>query len=103
MPARRPELTLETAQSCIRRRCLSPSVQDLVGVEAEWLTFDADLGSGRPRPADVEASPLANGSAISYEPGGQFELSTAPFDAPEKAWAALRADRGAAEASLRDR
>jgi len=60
---------------------VGPSGRCRVGVELEWLTVRADDPT---RPADPAAvrqvsdtvGPLPGGSRVSYEPGGQLELSS---------------------------
>jgi len=78
-----------------------------VGAELEWLVVDrrdpqarpelervrvAAAGAARPASGTVTDRPLPGGSALSTEPGGQLELSSAPRRGPAAAVKALRAD-----------
>src|SRR5439155_14419926 len=68
-----------------------------VGVELEWLAFD---GPDRSRPAPFETmadvagglEPLPAGGRITFEPGGQLELSSAPWPDVATAIAATASD-----------
>ncbi|RCV56836.1 ergothioneine biosynthesis glutamate--cysteine ligase EgtA [Marinitenerispora sediminis] len=86
--------------------CFKTGPPGRVGVESEWLVLDPR----RPReavPLDrlaavvAEAGPLPAGSAITYEPGGQLELSSLPQDGPAAAHAAMTADLDHVESRLR--
>lgn len=86
----------------------------LVGVELEWLTRTAD--GRRPDASSLAAAlgphaptslspgsphvPLPGGSAVTVEPGGQVELSSAPLPSVEDLWAALEADARSLRALL---
>lgn len=68
---------------------------DLVGVELEWPLHRAGDVTARPRYADLAAldgAVLDAGSRITIEPGGQVELSTAPFSGVAEALRAARID-----------
>jgi glutamate--cysteine ligase len=60
---------------------MAPSGRCQVGVELEWLTVRTDdpgrpADSRRVRDAASALGPLPGGSRITYEPGGQIELSS---------------------------
>lgn len=67
-----------------------------VGVEAEFFVIDDNDQQRVPDPAELRAAltgaPLPGGSALSFEPGGQLELSAPPAAGPLPAIAALAAD-----------
>jgi glutamate--cysteine ligase len=90
-------LTENDVHDYIRGICFKTGPPGRVGAETEWLVTD----TARPRhhvPLDLlrsladQAGPLPNGSAVTYEPGGQLELSSPPFPGPAAAHAALAAD-----------
>ncbi|MFC7329693.1 ergothioneine biosynthesis glutamate--cysteine ligase EgtA [Marinactinospora rubrisoli] len=89
----------------VRGICFKTGPPGRVGVEAEWLVHDPRR-PGEPVPLDhlsaivAEAGPPPAGSAITYEPGGQLELSSPPQDGPAAAHAALTADLDHVEAPL---
>lgn len=67
----------------VGRTCFKTGPPRLVGLEAEWHVVDRRcLGDPVPlsrlRAAVDRSVPLPAGSTVSYEPGGQLELSTAP-------------------------
>ncbi|PZG08656.1 ergothioneine biosynthesis glutamate--cysteine ligase EgtA [Nonomuraea aridisoli] len=59
------------------RRCLRPAAGDRVGVELEFLVFDRTDPTRQVPSARVEGAlpRLAGGSRVTFEPGGQLELS----------------------------
>lgn len=86
MPAAQPTLTLRGVLGYVEEHCTAP-VTGKVGLELEWLTFATD-GSDRRltidelrdavRSTSTEAGLLPSGSRLTFEPGGQLEISTAP-------------------------
>ncbi len=76
-------LTPRAAEEHVRRACFATGPPGRTGVELEWLVHDA-ADPHRPVPAERVRQALAPlpvlpcGGAVSYEPGGQLELSTAP-------------------------
>jgi glutamate--cysteine ligase len=96
MPLPRPTLTLADAVERIHECCRAPAHgAGLVGVEVEWFV----IPRGRPEElADHEVvraaveGPLPGGSRITWEPGGQLELSSRPLDGPGEACAVLAGD-----------
>ena len=60
----------------------APATRDQVGIELEWLTGyrgDQRLSLDQAQAVVADLSPLPRGSRITIEPGGQLELSSAPF------------------------
>jgi glutamate--cysteine ligase len=75
-----------------------PASQTRLGIEIEWQTISLDEPS-RPPPFDLLASTanavtLDGGSRVTFEPGGQVELSSRPLPGFD-AHAAIAADAGA--------
>ncbi|WP_068923321.1 ergothioneine biosynthesis glutamate--cysteine ligase EgtA [Planobispora rosea] len=90
------------------RDCFSPAgdraaAGDRVGIELEFLVFDrADVTRHVPRARVEEALPrLPGGSRVTFEPGGQLELS-GPAGPLAEAVAGLQADVAAVRGALRE-
>jgi len=72
-----------------------PAGPERVGVELEMLAMGRD---GRRAPHDVVVAvveslgPLASGTTLTFEPGGQLELSTPPVASVDEACTGLEAD-----------
>jgi ergothioneine biosynthesis glutamate--cysteine ligase EgtA len=98
-------LTMAMARDRIRERCFRPGTAGLVGLELEWHVFDR-TDPQRIVPLDllVEVTSgmgtLPGGSSITFEPGGQLELSSPPCDGVDAACAALAVDHDAVAAAL---
>jgi len=81
VPASRPELTADDVDAYVRDHCFAPSEEDRIGLELEWLTVD---GRNDRRPASIErvrkllGDRLPGGTTVTFEPGGQLELSAPP-------------------------
>ncbi|GAA4224007.1 glutamate--cysteine ligase [Streptosporangium album] len=84
------------------RGCFLGSTGDQVGVELEFLVFDrGDPGRQVPVARTADAlPPLPGGSRVTFEPGGQLELSGPAGSLPD-AIALLAADVEAARTALR--
>lgn len=85
------------------RRCFLGSPGDQVGIELEFLVFDRTapaLQVPMARIADA-LPPLPGGSLVTFEPGGQLELSGPPGSLPG-AIALLTADVNTVRRALRD-
>ncbi|WP_406319470.1 ergothioneine biosynthesis glutamate--cysteine ligase EgtA [Streptosporangium sp. NBC_01639] len=85
------------------RGCFLGPAGDQVGVELEFLVFDRE-DPGRQVPVARTADalpPLPGGSRVTFEPGGQLELSGPAGPLPE-AIAGLTADVDATRAALRE-
>ncbi|MFC4560777.1 ergothioneine biosynthesis glutamate--cysteine ligase EgtA [Nocardiopsis mangrovi] len=90
-------LTENDVHEYIRGICFKTGPPGSVGAETEWLITDPTRPE-EPVALDLvsclvdQAGPPPNGSAVSYEPGGQLELSSPPLNGPASAHAALAAD-----------
>ena len=105
MPSKTPSFPVEDAVRFIQEQSFSargdrgPVGSPLgahAGVEVEWLTFSlADPGShvplGATRAAVAAAGALPGGCRVTFEPGGQLELSS-PADLPPGACQAVAED-----------
>ncbi|MGC0362797.1 glutamate--cysteine ligase [Rhodococcus sp. 27YEA15] len=96
------------AEAFVGGVCFKLGPPRLIGAELEWLTT---AGPGGSRPAlddlaqalgpyaptsiadDSPARPLPGGSLVSVEPGGQIELSSAPYTSAGAVCEFLEADR----------
>ncbi|GAT69882.1 cysteine ligase [Planomonospora sphaerica] len=90
-------LTEDDVYDHVHGICFKTGPPGLTGIESEWLVTDpARPGEHVPLPrltaAVQAASPLPSGSAVTYEPGGQLELSSPPLPGPAAARRALEAD-----------
>jgi glutamate--cysteine ligase len=105
MPVSRPELTPESVDAFVRERCFAPSATDRVGVELEWLTIDERRPDEPVEPARVinllGAHGLPHGSRVSFEPGGQVEISSPPETTVADACRVAADDLAVAGAALR--
>ena len=75
-----------------------------VGLEMEWLVFDrtdatAPVAVERVRSA-IGDTPLPSGGSVSFEPGGQLEISTVRFENAQAALTALDDDHAEASGRL---
>lgn len=100
----RPHRTLTTeALRAEAEAQFAPSGADLVGIELEWPVHRHGDLAYRPAPEDLPALGAATmpaGGRITFEPGGQIELSTAPFPGVGEALRAARLDSRAVVAHL---
>lgn len=101
-----PLTSRESARDYVDSVCFTYGPPRLIGAELEWLT--AGPGGVRPEPADLRgalgphsprqidpyspATPLAQGSLVTVEPGGQIELSSAPRPSAREVCDDLSAD-----------
>ncbi|GAA2418922.1 ergothioneine biosynthesis glutamate--cysteine ligase EgtA [Actinomadura vinacea] len=90
-------LTVDEVYQHIRGVCFKNGPPGTVGAETEWFVLDtadpaAPVPAARSRALLEDAGPLPNGSKITYEPGGQLELSSVPFAGPARLHRALAAD-----------
>jgi len=97
MPDSRPTLRVSDVADHVADLVFGPGADpDGLGVELEWLTSQG----GREHRLPVEAatalidglSPLPRGSRLTLEPGGQLELSSAPFRSIDDVCTAAAAD-----------
>jgi glutamate--cysteine ligase len=99
MPSRQRELTAAEAGRHVRERAFAPAGGGLVGAEVEWLTRPVGNPTGpvdflrlRAAVEAVTAGGLPAGGRLTFEPGGQLELSSAPQPGPGAACQAVAAD-----------
>ncbi len=82
MPGPRPSLDLATARGVINRIAGPCSTGPAVGLELEWHTYPAGARSARCHIDHLQAVcrdlHLPGGSRVTFEPGGQVELSGPP-------------------------
>lgn len=67
------------------RGCFGGTDTDRLGVELEFLVFDVEAPTSQvPIPRILDAlPPLSGGSLVTFEPGGQLELSAPPCPLPD--------------------
>lgn len=93
------DLTVDDVHEYARETCFRPALPGKVGAETEWLVTDTADPSA-PVPLDrlaallEEAGPPPAGSRLSFEPGGQVELSSPALPGPARTHEALAADIG---------
>ncbi|WP_433563149.1 ergothioneine biosynthesis glutamate--cysteine ligase EgtA [Nocardia sp. CA-151230] len=98
------------AEAYVGKVCFKQGPPLLIGAELEWLTAQGELSATNSRPdprvladalgpyaprsisPDSPAVPLPGGSRVTLEPGGQIELSSAPFGTAAELCERLRAD-----------
>ncbi len=84
-------------QGFVERVCFKTGPPGLVGAELEWLVAYVDSPTD-PVPIPLlrtlidAAGPPPRGSSVTYEPGGQLELSSPAFRGPSACWQALTED-----------
>src|SRR5436190_21705481 len=105
MPGPDRSLTLGEARDHVLKRCFAPCGADLIGLETEWLvTAGDDLTSrvpfARVQTATTAAQPLPAESLVTYEPGGQLELSGQPVPTVGAACEAMHTDVVAVDRAL---
>lgn len=106
MPLTHPTLTIEDVHRYVRERCFAPDGESgLVGVELEWLTLRptdpaAYVDLTALQAAVAGAPSLPGGGRITYEPGGQLELSSLPQGNVAEACAAAAADASVLASAL---
>jgi glutamate--cysteine ligase len=101
MPSPTRTLTLEAARMLIAARAFPPTTGECVGAEIEWFTTPSTS------PADVPALhallddvALPSGSRLTFEPGGQVELSSQAFTTCADVCDALERDTAVVRATL---
>jgi glutamate--cysteine ligase len=98
-------LTIDDVYEYAHGVCFKTGPPGTVGAETEWLVVDpADLTAhvslARVGALVADVGPPPNGSRVTFEPGGQLELSTAPFSGPAAVHRALTADLAHVQAPL---
>src|SRR3954452_23455901 len=97
--------TCADVRGYVKRVCFKTGPPGLVGTELEWLVAFADAPS-RTVPISLlreildAAGPLPCGSSLTFEPGGQLELSSAAYPGPSACWQALHQDAEHVRAAL---
>ncbi|MCD0448236.1 ergothioneine biosynthesis glutamate--cysteine ligase EgtA [Actinocorallia sp. API 0066] len=96
-------VTVQDVHGYVHGVCFKKGPPGTVGAETEWFVSDP----ARPREhvpvarlRRALAEPLPGGSRVTFEPGGQVELSSPPADGPEAACAVLGADLAEARRRL---
>jgi len=97
VPSARPTLSVEDAVDLVGERGFGSPRAGRVGIELEWLPVRHDEPTGpvdrrRVRALAEEAAPFPEGSVLTFEPGGQVELSTPPMSGITAACAAMERD-----------
>ena len=94
MPSPTRSLSVSTARNLVAQRAFPAVTTNRVGLELEWLTRSPESPVTLRALRDLVASvsPLPSGSKITFEPGGQVEISTRPFDTCADAVRAAAAD-----------
>jgi glutamate--cysteine ligase len=105
MPSARRILTQAHVDAYVREHCFVPQAGH-VGAEVEWITLDAadparHVSFDRLESTVRSLEPLPGGSRITFEPGGQLELSSSTHASPGSLCESTAADidliRGALE------
>ncbi|NWF24714.1 ergothioneine biosynthesis glutamate--cysteine ligase EgtA [Streptomyces sp. PKU-EA00015] len=96
----------DEAEDLLRCICFKTGPPRTVGVEVEWLVHDLDrprtpVPSGRLAAAFDEVRALTLDSALTFEPGGQLELSSRPAASLTECIDSTAADLRAVRAVLR--
>ncbi len=104
MPLARRTLTMADVARTSAALFAAPAPErDCVGLELEWPVHRRGDVSARPSAAEVsvlENYPLPSGGRITFEPGGQVELSTAPAGSAAAALHAAEVDSRALHAHM---
>lgn len=105
MPSTSRCLRAADVERFVREHCFSPTEGRLVGIELEQLTVPLD-SSAEPvdhrvvRAAVAKLGALPGGSALTFEPGGQVEISSPPRRGPSAACALAASDLAVVAAGL---
>jgi glutamate--cysteine ligase len=91
----------------VTRTCFKTGPPGRVGIESEWFIHSQDTATGSPDLTHLQrlaerAGPLPGGSRITFEPGGQLELSTTCGDDLPHALSLLDGDLTHLDKLLRD-
>ncbi|XRQ16707.1 ergothioneine biosynthesis glutamate--cysteine ligase EgtA [Actinomadura welshii] len=90
-------MTVDDVYQHIHGVCFKTGPPGTVGAETEWFVVDAadtaaHVPAGRVRALVAAAGPPPGRSKVTYEPGGQLELSSAPLPGLAELYAALTRD-----------
>jgi len=92
MPAPEPSLDLAGATAHVLATSFRSATRDRVGIELELIPmrFDGRRAGHEEVSAAIESlGPLASGTTLTFEPGGQVELSTPPATSVDESCATL--------------
>lgn len=94
MPAEDRVLSADDVRAFVDTRCFAPRPSARVGVEVEWLAVCAEEPEHRvpTEIAGTTGTEFPAGSRLTFEPGGQIELSAPPLRGIGPACAALASD-----------
>ena len=97
MPTPQRRLAAADVETFVREQCFAPAQGGLVGLELERHLIATDRGTGAidhpaVRQATAAIGALPGQSRITYEPGGQLEVSSPPRLGPSAACAGLTCD-----------
>jgi glutamate--cysteine ligase len=102
MPSVRRALTTASVRQ-VSEAMFAPSETEYFGVELEWPVHRRGDVATRPTQAEIkqlEGCPLPAAGRVTFEPGGQVELSTAPARSVPQALAATELDVRALHAHM---
>ncbi|WP_392959922.1 ergothioneine biosynthesis glutamate--cysteine ligase EgtA [Streptomyces sp. LN245] len=104
---RRSHVTEAEVEALVRGICFKTGPPRLLGVEVEWLVHELRGPRLRVTPERLEAAyaalrTLPLRSALTVEPGGQLELSSAPAGSLMECVGSVSADLDAVRATLRE-
>ncbi len=102
MPESRCVLTQDDVRRFVAEHCFTRSPGRRVGAEVEWIAFPGDAGHlDFPRfRATCEQATRPGGTILTFEPGGQLELSSLPADDVNACIEAIASDKRAIEDAL---
>ncbi|HVL03392.1 MAG TPA: glutamate-cysteine ligase family protein [Acidimicrobiales bacterium] len=97
MPVPRRNLVASDVETYVRERCFAPAQDGQVGIELERHLVSSDRAAAGVDHHAVHGAvdaldPLPGGSRVTFEPGGQLEVSSPPRPGPSAACAVLTAD-----------
>jgi len=101
MPSPTRSLSLRSARDFVTERALPKTTGNRVGLELEWLTRSPGAAVTLSELRDLLSSPLPSRSTITFEPGGQVEISTPPLDGCSNAVRAAAVDSDLLRRKLR--
>jgi len=105
VPGNRPSVTTRDVRQLVDDQCFLPSASGRIGVEMEWLAVclsDPDAPV-LPELVGEAGAELPAGSRLTFEPGGQVELSSPPLRGIGPACASIASDAAALTAELAER
>lgn len=103
MPAPLPRLSAASATEYIHESSFTPTGERRVGVEVEWVVHDRSAPGRSLDLAEVAAAagdPSGYTGRLSFEPGGQIEISSRPHANSSSAVAETTADMAVLESRL---